>query len=76
MDNVHDRTYLRLLRDVLENGQRRENRTGIATYSLFGAQMRFDLTQAFPLLTSKRVFWRGVAMNCSGSSKVTPTSAT
>lgn len=61
MDNVHDRTYLRLLRDVLENGQRRENRTGIATYSLFGAQMRFDLTQAFPLLTSKRVFWRGVA---------------
>ncbi|EKV27706.1 Thymidylate synthase [Caenispirillum salinarum AK4] len=61
MDNVHDRTYLRLLREVLERGQRRENRTGIATYSLFGAQMRFDLTQAFPLLTSKRVFWRGVA---------------
>jgi thymidylate synthase len=58
--NSHDETYLRLLADVLLRGQPKKDRTGVGTHGIFGAQMRFDLTRAFPLLTSKRVFWRGV----------------
>ena len=53
--------YLDLVRDVLENGVRKADRTGIGTMSKFGVQMRFDLSKTFPLLTTKRVFWRGVA---------------
>merc|ERR1719343_957412 len=37
-----------------------EDRTGVGTRSIFGAQMRFDLRKSFPLLTTKRTFWRGV----------------
>ena len=53
--------YLNLVRDILENGVTRGDRTGTGTISKFGAQMRFDLRKSFPLLTTKRVFWRGVA---------------
>jgi len=52
--------YLNLVREVLECGQERQDRTGVGTLSLFGKQMRFDLRKEFPLLTTKRVFWRGV----------------
>ena len=52
--------YLNLLRDVLENGELRENRTGINTISKFGTHISFDLKKGFPLLTTKRVFFRGV----------------
>ena len=41
------------------NGAFREDRTGTGTFSKFGCQMRFNLRHAFPLLTTKRVFWRG-----------------
>lgn len=54
------KTYLDLVRDVLENGKRRTDRTGIGTISLFGAQARYDLRQGFPLLTTKKVFLRAV----------------
>lgn len=60
MTNTHDATYLQLLSDVLLRGQFCEDRTGVGTYSIFGAQMRFDLSDTFPLLTSKRVYWKGV----------------
>jgi dihydrofolate reductase/thymidylate synthase len=53
--------YLDLVRDVIENGVRRGDRTGTGTLSKFGVQMRFDLSRDFPLLTTKSVFWRGVA---------------
>ena len=46
---------------VLERGTKREDRTGVGTLSKFGVQMRFDLSEHFPLLTTKSVFWRGVA---------------
>ncbi|KAL4448210.1 hypothetical protein ABPG75_005429 [Micractinium tetrahymenae] len=53
--------YLEMIDDVMRNGVFRGDRTGTGTYSKFGATMRFNLRHSFPLLTSKRVFWRGVA---------------
>lgn len=52
--------YLDLCRHVLEHGEKREDRTGTGTISTFGYQMRFDLTRGFPLLTTKKVFYRGI----------------
>lgn len=52
--------YLALLRDVLENGRRGTNRTGIGSRSVFGRTLRCSLADDFPLLTTKRVFYRGV----------------
>ncbi len=52
--------YLHLLQDVLENGQAKEDRTGTGTYSVFGRQMRFDLSEHFPLLTTKKVHTRSI----------------
>ncbi|MGB9707379.1 MAG: thymidylate synthase, partial [Microgenomates group bacterium] len=54
--------YLNLLQDILKNGVRKVDRvTGDASYSVFGRQIRFDLSKGdFPLLTTKKVFWRGV----------------
>lgn len=52
--------YLDLCRHVLEHGEKRDDRTGTGTISTFGYQMRFDLTKGFPLLTTKKVFYRGI----------------
>src|SRR6185503_12663243 len=53
--------YLNLLQDVLDNGIKKVDRgTNITLYSLFGRQMRYDLSQGFPLLTTKKVYWQGV----------------
>lgn len=56
---MDERGYLELLGRVLERGERREGRNGW-TRSLFGERLEFDVARAFPLLTTKRVFWRGV----------------
>ena len=53
--------YLDLIREIIEEGNVKGDRTGTGTISKFGKQMRFDLRRNFPLLTTKRVFWRGVA---------------
>jgi len=52
--------YLDLLADILENGTDKNDRTGTGTRSVFGRQLRFDLSEGFPLLTTKKVFTRGI----------------
>lgn len=52
--------YLEILKDVLENGQDANNRTGVYARKVFGRQMRFDLSKGFPLVTTKKTFFRGI----------------
>jgi thymidylate synthase len=56
-----EQQYLDLLRKTLESGEEQvDSGTGVKTYSHFGAQIRFDLSEGFPMLTTKRVYWTGV----------------
>lgn len=60
--NSEEQQYLDIVKDIIENGVLRGDRTGTGTVSKFGVQMRFNLRNGvFPLLTTKKVFWRGVA---------------
>ncbi len=61
MVNSFDNQYLELMRRVLEDGHRKEDRTGTGTLSLFGWQMRFALGERFPLLTTKKLHFRSIA---------------
>ncbi len=54
------RQYLDLLRDVLENGEERADRTGTGTRSIFGRQARYDLRRGFPCLTTKKLHLRSI----------------
>jgi len=55
-----DKQYLELLRHVLDHGVDRTDRTGVGTRSVFGYQMRFNLFDGFPFLTTKKVHWKSV----------------
>lgn len=56
-----EKQYLDLVRKILTRGSRRSDRTGVGVLSLFGETLRFDLsTGRVPVLTTKRVFWKGV----------------
>ncbi|HEY8002842.1 MAG TPA: thymidylate synthase [Phenylobacterium sp.] len=57
-----ERQYLGLLADILENGVRRSDRTGVGTLGVFGRQMRFDLSQGFPLLTTKKLHRKSIIL--------------
>ncbi|XP_039143877.1 bifunctional dihydrofolate reductase-thymidylate synthase-like [Dioscorea cayenensis subsp. rotundata] len=59
-DRHEEYLYLKLVDDIIASGAQKSDRTGTGTLSKFGCQMRFNLRRSFPLLTTKRVFWRGV----------------
>jgi thymidylate synthase len=61
MDAAIPTPYEDLLRDVLNNGTAKSDRTGTGTRSVFGRQLRFDLSQGFPLITTKSVHFRSIA---------------
>ena len=75
-NNQHpEHQYLDLLEDIMENGvEKISHSTGMGLKSVFGRQMRFDLSKGFPLLTTKRVFFRGIVHELlwfiSGSSNI------
>lgn len=54
------RQYLDLLEDIKANGARKANRTGTDTIGVFGRQLRFDLSEGFPAMTTKKLFMRGI----------------
>jgi thymidylate synthase len=54
------RTYLDALQEILDFGDEKTDRTGVGTQSIFGYQMRFDLTKGFPAVTTKRLAWKSV----------------
>src|SRR3970282_759594 len=54
------RQYLELLEDIKRNGVKKADRTGVGTISVFGRQLRFDLSQGFPAVTTKKLFVRGI----------------
>lgn len=54
--------YKDLIKDVLENGIDSDDRTGTGTKSVFGRQVRFDLSKGFPLVTLKKTYWKGVVI--------------
>ena len=55
MKQYHD-----LLEDILNNGERKDDRTGVGTISVFGRQLRFDLSKGFPAITTKKLAWKSV----------------
>ncbi|SEC55394.1 thymidylate synthase [Paenibacillus sp. GP183] len=69
------KTYLELLQDVMEHGVQKEDRTGTGTLSVFGRQIRIDLSKGFPLMTTKRLHIKSIVHELlwflSGSTNVT-----
>lgn len=58
--NNTDKEYFRLLNTVLNKGRTKHNRTGVDTIGVFGDQARFDLSEGFPILTTKKVWFKGI----------------
>jgi thymidylate synthase len=58
--NTLDKSYQALLQDILDNGIRKEDRTGTGTLSVFGRQIRHKMSEGFPLLTTKKMYFKGI----------------
>jgi thymidylate synthase len=52
------KVYHELLKDILENGEQKDDRTGVGTLSLFARQLRFNLKDGFPAITTKKLAWK------------------
>lgn len=76
MINRNDEQYHSLLRRIMAEGEDRGDRTGVGTRSIFGHQMKFDLVSSFPLITTKKLFTKGIVAELlwmlSGSTNVKP----
>ena len=59
MNNI-DKRYQELLQDILDNGIEKKDRTNTGTISIFGRQIRHKMSDGFPLLTSKKMFFKGI----------------
>ena len=53
--------YLDILQELLDHGDKRMDRTGVGTLALFGRHMRFDVSNAFPVLTTRKIYWQTAA---------------
>mgnify|MGYP000213911485 CR=1 FL=1 len=60
MPNNLDKQYTDLLQDILDNGTTKSDRTGTGTISVFGRQIRHDMKDGFPLLTTKKMAWKSI----------------
>jgi thymidylate synthase len=59
MNNL-DKKYTNLLQDILENGVSKSDRTGTGTLSVFGRQIRHQMSEGFPLITTKKMYFKGI----------------
>jgi thymidylate synthase len=62
MNNSLDKQYTDLLQDILDNGVKKEDRTGTGTISVFGRQIRHKMSEGFPLLTTKKMAWKSMVV--------------
>lgn len=60
MSKTADNIYLALLDDIIKNGVEKDDRTGTGTYSVFSRELRFDMSEGFPLLTTKKMYTKGI----------------
>jgi len=64
--NTLDKNYLNIAENILKNGVEKENRTGVNTISISGAMLQHDMSEGFPLLTTKKVFYKAMSVELEG----------